>query len=154
MKDILKGFKDFILRGNVVDLAVGVMIGAAFNSVVSALVKDLMTPLVAAIFSQPSFESASFTLRGSQFMYGDFVNDLISFLITALTIYFVIVLPINKLSARMHKGPSPAATTKPCPYCLSNIPIGAKKCMYCTSDLMPVQPATATVTSGSAPSNH
>jgi large conductance mechanosensitive channel len=139
MKDVFKGFKDFIVRGNVVDLAVGVMIGAAFNSVVSSLVKDLMTPLVAAIFKQPSFESASFTLHGSQFMYGDFVNALISFLITAFTIYFVIVLPINKLSARMHKGPPPTATTKSCPYCLSSIPVGAKKCMYCTSDL--TQPA-------------
>jgi large conductance mechanosensitive channel len=135
MKDILKGFKDFILRGNVVDLAVGIMIGAAFNSVVSALVKDLITPLVAAIFKQPNFAALTFTLHGSQFMYGDFVNNLISFLITALTIYFFIVLPINKFSARIHKGPPPAATTKPCPYCMSNIPVNAKKCMYCTSDL-------------------
>ena len=132
---MLKGFRDFILRGNVVDLAVGIMIGAAFNTVVSSLVKDLMTPLIAAIFKQPNFATLSFTLRGSQFMYGDFLNNVISFLITAATIYFFIVLPINKISARIHKGPAPAATTKPCPYCLSSIPIGAKKCMYCTSDL-------------------
>ncbi len=135
MKEVLKGFKEFILRGSVVDLAVGIMIGAAFNSVVSALVKDLMTPLAAAIFHQPNFATMSFTLNGSQFMYGDFINNLISFLITALTIYFFIVLPINKFSARIHKGPPPAATTRPCPFCMSNIPIGAKKCMYCTSDL-------------------
>ena len=132
---MLKGFRDFILRGNVVDLAVGIMIGAAFNTVVSSLVKDLMTPLIAAIFKQPNFATLSFTLRGSQFMYGDFLNNVISFLITAATIYFFIVLPINKISARIHKGPAPAATTKPCPYCLSSTPIGAKKCMYCTSDL-------------------
>src|ERR1700689_2574286 len=99
MKDVLKGFKQFILRGNVVDLAVGVMIGAAFNTVVSALVKDLMTPLIAAIFKQPDFSTFSFTFRGSQFLYGDFFNNLISFLITAITIYFFVVVPINKLSS-------------------------------------------------------
>ena len=98
MKSILKGFKEFVLRGNVVDLAVGVMIGAAFNTVVTALVKDLMTPLIAAIVKQPNFSTFSFTLNGSQFLYGDFINDLISFFITAATIYFFIVVPVNKLS--------------------------------------------------------
>lgn len=131
---MLKGFKDFILRGNVVDLAVGVMIGAAFNTVITALVKDLMTPLVAAIFKQPNFETLTFTVHGSQFLYGDFTNDLISFLITAATIYFFIVLPVNRLNARF-KGPAPAATTKQCPECLSNIPIGAKRCAFCTVQL-------------------
>jgi len=132
MKTILKGFKDFILRGSVVDLAVGVMVGAAFNTVVTALVKDLMTPLIAAIFKQPNFSTLTFAVNGSQFLYGDFVNDLISFLITAATIYFVIVVPINKLSG-MHKGPPPEATTKVCPECLSSIPIKAHRCAYCTS---------------------
>jgi large conductance mechanosensitive channel len=132
IKDVLKGFKQFILRGNVIDLAVGVMIGAAFNTVVSSLVKDLMTPLIAAIFKQPNFSTFSFTLRGSQFFYGDFVNNFISFIITAATIYFVIVLPINKLSS-MHKGPPPETTTKQCPECLSNIPVKAHRCAYCTS---------------------
>ena len=133
---MLKGFKNFILRGNVVDLAVGVMIGAAFNSVVSALVKDIMTPLVAAIFKQPNFESMSFTFHGSQFMYGDFLNNLISFLITATTIYFFIVLPINKLHERLaKKGPPPEVTTKVCPECLSNIPAKATRCAYCTAAL-------------------
>jgi large conductance mechanosensitive channel len=132
MKTILKGFKDFIMRGSVVDLAVGVMIGAAFNTVVSALVKDLMTPLIAAIFKQPNFSNFSFTLNGSQFLYGDFLNNLISFLITAITIYFFIVVPINKLSS-MHKGPPPEATTRVCPECLSSIPIKAHRCAYCTS---------------------
>ena len=129
---MLKGFKEFILRGSVVDLAVGVMVGAAFNSVVSSLVKDLMTPLIAAIFKQPNFSTLIFTVNGSQFLYGDFINNFISFLITAATIYFVIVLPINKLSS-IHKGPPPEATTKACPECLSNIPIKAKRCAYCTS---------------------
>jgi large conductance mechanosensitive channel len=128
----MKGFKEFILRGNVVDLAVGVMIGAAFNTVVSSLVKDLMTPFIAAIVKQPNFSGLLFTVNGSQFLYGDFVNDLISFLITAVTIYFFIVLPINKLSG-MRKGPPPEATTKACPECLSNIPIKAHRCAYCTS---------------------
>ncbi len=103
IKDIFKGFKNFILRGNVVDLAVGVMVGAAFNTVVSALVKDLMTPLIAAIFKQPNFSNFSFTINGSQFLYGDFFNNLISFVITAITIYFFVVIPINKLSS-IRKG--------------------------------------------------
>lgn len=133
MKEILNGFKTFILRGNVVDLAVGVMIGASFNVVVTALVKDLMTPLIAAIFTQPNFSALSFTLRGSQFLYGDFVNNIISFLITAATVYFFIVVPINKLTRKLNKGPAPEVTTKVCPECLSNVPKDAKKCAYCTS---------------------
>lgn len=132
---MFKGFKDFILRGNVVDLAVGVMIGAAFNSVVSALVKDIMTPLVAALFAQPNFSALNFALHGSEFMYGDFINNLISFLITAATIYFFIVLPINKLNARRQKGLPPEATTKSCPECLSSIPAKAMRCAYCTAQL-------------------
>lgn len=130
---MLKGFKDFILRGSVVDLAVGVMIGAAFNSVVNSLVKDLMTPFVAAIFKQPNFSTLIFTINGSQFLYGDLLNNVISFLITAATIYFVIVVPINKLNARLQKGPPPAAATKVCPKCLSSIPLKATRCAYCTS---------------------
>ena len=132
MKAMLKGFKEFILRGSVVDLAVGVMVGAAFNSVVSSLVKDLMTPLIAAIFKQPNFSTLIFTVNGSQFLYGDFINNFISFLITAATIYVVIVLPINKLNS-IHKGPPPEAKTKTCPECLSSIPAKAHRCAYCTS---------------------
>jgi large conductance mechanosensitive channel len=133
--NMLKGFKNFILRGSVVDLAVGIMIGAAFNGVVNALVKDLMTPFVAAIFKQPNFSTLTFTINGSQFGYGDFINNIISFLILAFTIYFFVVVPINKLNERLRKGPPPEATTKQCPACLSNIPKGARKCMYCTTDL-------------------
>jgi large conductance mechanosensitive channel len=132
MKEILKGFKQFILRGSVIDLAVGIMIGAAFNSVISSLVKDLMTPFISAIFKQPNFSNFSFAIRGSQFLYGDFINNLISFLITAATVYFLIVVPINKL-----KGPV-QETTKACPECLSKIPIKATRCAFCAS----AQPTT------------
>ena len=104
---MLKGFRDFILRGNVVDLAVGVVIGASFGMVVTALVKDLMTPFIAAIVKQPDFSKMVFTINGSQFLYGDFLNALISFLIAAAAIYFFVVLPVNKLLARF-KGPPPA----------------------------------------------
>ncbi len=135
MKNVLDGFRQFILRGNVVDLAVGIMIGAAFNSVVSALVKDLITPLVAAIFAKPDFSKLSFTVHGSQFAYGDFLNNLISFLITAITVYFAVVLPINKLEVRLHKGPPPPATTKNCPECTKEIPLNAKRCPECTAVL-------------------
>ena len=132
VKDTFKGFRQFILRGNVVDLAVGLMIGAAFNTVVSSLVKDILTPFIAAIFKQPNFANLTFTIHGSQFMYGDFLNNIISFLITAAAVYFFVVLPINKLNERMApKGPPPEATTKQCPECLSNIPAKARRCAYC-----------------------
>src|SRR5690348_1864215 len=109
LKSMLKGFRDFILRGNVVDLAVGVVIGASFNTIVSSLVKDVLTPFIAAIIKQPDFSKLTFTINGSQFLYGDFLNSLISFLIVAFAIYFFVVLPINTLSARLHKGPPPPA---------------------------------------------
>jgi large conductance mechanosensitive channel len=132
---MLKGFKDFILRGNVVDLAVGVMIGAAFNTLVAGLVKDLLTPLVAAIFKQSDFSTLTFTVNGSQFLYGDFINAIIAFLLVAAAIYFLVVSPINKLSARLQKGPPPEATTKVCPECLSSIPAKATRCAYCTAKI-------------------
>ncbi len=103
----MKGFRDFILRGNVVDLAVGVMIGAAFGTVVNSLVKDLMTPLIAAIVHQPDFSALTFTINGSKFLYGDFLNALIAFIIVAATIYFFVVMPVNKLMARFKKPPVP-----------------------------------------------
>jgi large conductance mechanosensitive channel len=101
----MKGFRDFILRGNVVDLAVGVMVGAAFGTVVTALVKDLMTPLIAALIKQPNFSALTFTINGSQFLYGDFINALIAFLIVATTIYFFVVMPVNKLMTRFKGSP-------------------------------------------------
>ena len=106
---MIKGFRDFILRGNVVDLAVGIVIGASFGAVVTALVKDLLTPLIAAIFTQPDFSALTFTINNSKFMYGDFINTLIAFLIAAASIYFFVVLPVSKLLARVKKEqPAPA----------------------------------------------
>ncbi len=135
---MLKGFREFILRGNVVDLAVGVVVGAAFGTVVSALVKDILTPFIAAIVKEPDFSGLTFTLNGSQFMYGDFLNALISFLIVSAAVYFFVVLPVNKLMAKFKKpGPPPEATTKRCPECLSDIPKDARKCAFCTTSLKP-----------------
>ena len=130
---MLKGFKQFILRGNVIDLAVGVVIGASFNTVVSSLVKDLITPFIAAIVKQPDFSSLVFTINGSQFSYGDLLNAIVSFLIVALTVYFFVVLPINALTSKFHQGPPEEAKTKKCKECLSDIPKDAKRCAYCTS---------------------
>jgi large conductance mechanosensitive channel len=134
VEEEMKGFKQFLLRGNVVDLAVGVVIGAAFGAVVTALVKDLLTPLIAALVKQPDFSGLSFTLNDSKFLYGEFINALLSFLIIAAAVYFVVVLPINALIARTRRDPAPAdPTTRKCPECLSEIPIGARKCAFCTS---------------------
>src|SRR6476646_6593790 len=115
---MLSGFKQFILRGNVVDLAVGVVIGAAFGSVVTAFTKDLLTPLIAAIVGKPDFSSISFTINGTPFPVGDFINALVSFLLVAGAVYFFVVTPINALIARMRKAPADP-TTKKCPECLS-----------------------------------
>lgn len=130
---MLSGFKQFILRGNVVDMAVGVVIGAAFAGVVGALTKDLLTPLIAAIIHQPDFSALKFTLNGSQFLIGDFLNALVSFLLVAAAVYFFVVTPINALVTRMRKAPAPAdPTTKKCPECLSEIPIDARRCAHCS----------------------
>lgn len=125
------GFKQFLLRGNAVDLAVGVVVGAAFGTVVSALVKDLLTPLIAAVAAKPDFSGFSFTLNNSKFLYGDFLNAVVSFLIVAAAIYYLVVLPINALMSRVHKEPPTDPTTKRCPECLSEIPIAAKRCAHC-----------------------
>ncbi|MGH9503013.1 MAG: large conductance mechanosensitive channel protein MscL [Terriglobales bacterium] len=133
---MLSGFKQFILRGNVVDLAVGVVIGAAFGSVVTAFTKDLLTPLIAAIVGKPDFSSISFTINGTPFPVGDFINALVSFLLVASAVYFFVVTPINALIARMRKAPVPAdPTTKKCPECLSEIPLDARRCGFCTQPL-------------------
>lgn len=129
--DLLKGFRQFILRGNVVDLAIGVVIGASFNTVVSSLVKDFLTPLVAAIFKVPDFSKMAFTINGSQFMYGDLINSLISFLLVAVAVYFCVVLPMNAVISRMHKQPPADPSTKRCPECLTEIPIKATRCAAC-----------------------
>lgn len=129
---MLSGFKQFILRGNVIDMAVGVVIGAAFGSVVTAFTKDLLTPLIAALMGKPDFSSVSFAIHGSAFPVGDFINAAIAFLLVAAAVYFFVVTPVNALVARMRKAPAPAdPTTKKCPECLSEIPIDARRCAHC-----------------------
>lgn len=131
---MLKGFRQFVLRGNVIDLAVAVVMGAAFGAVVTALVKDLLTPLIAALFGKPDFSGLTFTVNNSQFLYGDFLNAVIAFVLLAAAVYFFVVAPMNAIVARMHRGEAPAdPSTKKCPECLSEIPIAARRCAHCTS---------------------
>jgi large conductance mechanosensitive channel len=132
---MINGFKQFLLRGNVIDLAVAVVIGAAFTSVVTSLVKDLITPLIAAIGGKPNFENLQFSIHHSMFMYGDFLNSVISFIIVAAVVYFFIVTPINTLISRAKRQKPIDPNTKKCPFCMSEIPIDAVKCAFCTSDL-------------------
>jgi large conductance mechanosensitive channel len=132
----MKGFKQFMLRGNVLDLAVAVVMGAAFGAVVTALVKDLITPIIAALFGKPEFSGIVFTINGSKFLIGEFINALVSFLSIGTAVYFFVVLPVNKLMARLRRGETPPdPTTKKCPECLSDVPIAARKCAFCTSVL-------------------
>jgi large conductance mechanosensitive channel len=135
---MLSGFKKFILRGNVVDMAVGVVIGAAFASVVGAFTKDLLTPLItAAVGKGEQFAKLTYTLHGGEFNIGDFINAAITFVLTAGAVYFFVVTPINALVARMRKDPAPAdPTTKKCPECLSEIPIDARRCAFCAQPVM------------------
>ena len=128
---MLKELKQFLLRGNVVDLAVGVVIGAAFGTVVTALVADLITPLISAIAKVPDFSAFIFTINGSKFMPGHFMNALISFLLVATSVFFFVVKPMNLLVERSRKGPTADPTTKKCKECLSEIPIEAKRCSHC-----------------------
>jgi large conductance mechanosensitive channel len=128
---MLKEFKQFLLRGNVVDLAVGVVIGAAFGGFVNAIVTDLLTPLVAAVAKVPDFSAISITINESKFMVGHFVNAVISFLLVATAIFFFVVKPMNLLVAKARKGPPEDPTTKKCKECLSDIPIEAKRCAHC-----------------------
>lgn len=129
---MLKEFKQFLLRGNVVDLAVGVVVGAAFSTVVNALVSDLLTPFISAIARVPDFSGLSFTLNGSKFMYGHLFNAVISFILVASAVFFFVVKPMNLLVSRSHKEEPPDPTTKKCPECIGEIPMQAKRCMYCT----------------------
>ena len=134
----MKGFRDFLSRGNVIDLAVAVVIGTAFTAVVTAVVADLITPLIAAIVGKPSFASLKFTVNHSTFLYGAFLNALLTFLIVAAVVYYLIVAPMAKINARFHKNVE--ATTRDCPECLSTIPLAATRCMYCTTQVAPVAP--------------
>ncbi len=135
MISVMDGFKQFLLRGNVVDLAVGVVIGAAFNTLIGALVSDFLTPFIGAIVRVPNLSYMSFTVAGSSFLYGDFFSHLISFLLIAAAVYYFVVLPMNALLARAKKEPPADPTTKRCPECLSEIPLKAHRCAHCTSVL-------------------
>jgi large conductance mechanosensitive channel len=132
---MLKEFREFVLRGNLVDLAVAVVIGTAFAALVTSLVESLLTPLIAAVFGEPSFSGLSFTLNGSEFLYGDFLNALVTFLSIAAAVFFFVVKPVNELMARF--GPKPEAESRECPQCLSNVPRAARRCAFCTSELEP-----------------
>lgn len=132
----MKGFKQFMLRGNVLDLAVAVVMGAAFGAVVTALVKDLITPIIAAIIGKPDFSKIKFTVNSSEFLIGDFANAVLSFVLIGTAVYFFVVLPVNALMARIKRGEaSPDPTTKKCSECLSEVPIAARRCAFCTSSL-------------------
>jgi large conductance mechanosensitive channel len=134
---MLSGFKQFILRGNVLDLAVAVVMGAAFTSVVNAFVKDLLTPLIAAVAGKPDFSAIGLTVNGSILLIGDFLNAVIAFVMVAAAVYFFVVLPVNSLIARMRRGEAPPdPTTKKCPECLSEVAIAARRCAFCTSPLV------------------
>ena len=132
---MLSDFKKFLLRGNVVDLAVAVVIGAALVAVVEALVKDLVTPIIAAFGGQPDFSDITFEINSSTFFIGDFINAVVTFIIIAAVIYFFVVVPVNALIARSRREPPPDPTTKACPECLSVIPLEARRCAFCTADL-------------------
>ena len=132
----MNGFKQFMLRGNVLDLAVAVVMGAAFTAVVTAFVKDLLTPLIAAIVGTPDFSAIGMTVNGSKLLVGDFMNALFAFLMVGVAVYFFVVLPVNAMTARMRRGEAPAdPTTKKCPECLSEVAIAARRCAFCTSQL-------------------
>jgi large conductance mechanosensitive channel len=135
MTDTLKEFREFILRGNVVDLAVAVVIGAAFTAVVSALVKDIITPIIAALFGRPDFSNLAFTINDSRFAYGDFLNAVLAFVLVAAAIFFLVIKPVNYLMERRRTGPDVESTTRDCPQCLSAIPIAASRCAFCTSEV-------------------
>jgi large conductance mechanosensitive channel len=137
---MLRGFREFLLRGNVVDLAVAVIIGAAFGTVVTSFVKDILTPLIAAIGGQPDFSALTFTINNSKFLYGEFINAIISFIIVAAVIYFLVVVPMNQLNKLTTKLAAPKApATRKCPDCLSEIPVGATRCAFCTTVVKPVR---------------
>ena len=136
---MLKEFREFILRGNLVDLAVAVVIGTAFTAVVNSLVKSLITPLIAAIGGEPDFADLTFTINGSVFRYGDFLNALITFLIVAAVVFFLVIKPVNALLERFRPEPKVDQVTRECPECLSDIPVAATRCAFCTTQV----PATA-----------
>jgi large conductance mechanosensitive channel len=132
----VKGFRQFLIRGNLIDLAVAVVIGTAFTAVVTALVADVITPLIAAIAGKPNFSGLSFRVHNSTFAYGSFINAALSFLIVATVVYFLIVAPVAKITTRLTRNR--AATERDCPECLSAIPVAARRCKYCTAEVAPI----------------
>lgn len=132
----VKGFRDFITRGNLIDLAVAVVIGTAFTAIVTAIVKDLITPLIGAIWGTHTFSSLTFKVHGSTFAIGDLLNAALTFLIIAAVVYYLIVKPMGALMSRIHRATE--VTTRDCPECLSTIPLAASRCMYCTAQVAPV----------------
>jgi len=130
MNNLFQGFKNFITRGNSVDLAVGVVIGAAFNTMIQAIVKDFITPLIGVLIRTKDFANNSFDVAGSKFMYGDLINAILSFFLIAVVVYFFVILPMNAVMSKVRKPRLPS--TKVCPECLSEIPISARRCSYCT----------------------
>lgn len=135
---MLRDFKTFLLRGNVVDLAVAVVVGAAFGALVTALVADMITPIIAAIIGKPDFSALTFTINGSVFRYGSFINALIAFLSIAAAVFFFVVQPVNALTRRLRIAPDPDSETRPCSECLSDIPIQARRCAHCASPQEPL----------------
>jgi large conductance mechanosensitive channel len=132
---MLREFRAFILRGNLVDLAVAVVIGTAFTAVVNALVKDLITPLIAAIGGEPNFGNLAFTINGSRFAYGDFLNAALTFLLVAAVVFFLVIKPVNMLMEAFRTEPEVESPTRSCPECLSQIPRAASRCAFCTSEV-------------------
>ena len=138
-KGIVTEFKEFILRGNVVELAVAVAVGTAFTAVVNSLVKDIFTPLIAAVFGEQNFEQMKFTINDSEFLYGDFISAVVTFLLIAVVIFFLVVKPMNYLTERRRRGEVEEDTDeRPCPECLSPIPKAASRCAFCTAHVPPV----------------
>jgi len=133
----MKDFKAFLLRGNLVDMAVGVVIGVALAAVITALVSDLITPLIAAIGGKPDFSALSFTINKSHFLYGAFVNSLLAFVVIAAVVFFLVIKPVNALAARRRSDPPADPGTRQCPECLSEIPIAARRCAFCTVEVNP-----------------
>ena len=134
---MFKEFRDFVLRGNVVELAVAVVIGAAFGALVTSMVENLITPLIAAVGGEPDFGGLSFTVNGSEFGYGEFINALISFLVIAAVVFFLVVRPLNRLMERLKPGKPVDTPTRACPECMSDIPVQAQRCAFCTAPVGP-----------------
>lgn len=136
-----KGFRDFITRGNLVELAVAFVIAVAFAALLKAFIGDLITPILAALGGNPNFANLSFTINKSNFLYGDFIDALLTFVLTAAVIYYFVVLPYQRMRERHDSKPAGAATTRPCPYCVSDVPVVATRCPFCTSQLEASQSA-------------